>query len=79
MRKASVIFIILILSVYNFSAFSQKIDVDINQRPINELFNTIEHLSGYRIYCIPQQMDTLIVSVHAVQMAPAEILRKALL
>ncbi len=79
MRKASVIFIILILSVCNFPIFSQKIDVAVDRKPVSELFDMIEHLSGYRIYCIPQQMDTLIVSVHAVQMEPAEILRKALI
>lgn len=78
MRKLYVICIILLLSAFGLPAFSQKIDVDINQKPINELFNTIERLSEYRIFCIPQQMDTLIVSVRAEQTEPAEILKKAL-
>lgn len=78
MKRKLLYIIFILLTCCSLPIFSQKkIDVNIEQKPVNELFNTIENLSSYRIFCNPQEMDTLIVSVQATQMEPIEVLRKA--
>jgi len=75
MKPAHLSLIILLCS--NLLVFSQqKIDIYLTQRPVNELFESIEEQSDYKIYCIPAEMDTLLISADYTQEIPGVILRQ---
>lgn len=72
------IYIALIFLFFGLTAYSQQtISVNLEQQPAYELFDIIEKQSHYRIYCEPHEMDTLMVSVSAVQQSPVAILKEA--
>lgn len=78
-KPIHVLGVVLTLLAYSIPTFSQqKIDVKLNEKPIIELFNMIEANSEYRIFCDPQEMDTIIVSIDVSQMKPLDIVKKAL-
>lgn len=56
----------------------QKISLQLEQRPIFELFDEIEQQTDYRIFCLPEQVDSVIISVTSTQEEPIHILEKAL-
>lgn len=78
MKSRYIAFIIFFCSVCHLVFSQQKINVDITEKPINELFDLIENQSVFKVYCLPQEMDSLKVSVDVIQGEPAEILREAL-
>jgi len=74
MIKPYLLFILFLFCT--LSLFSQhKIDVDINNKPIRDLFDVIEANTDYRIFCVPEEMDSLNVSIKAIQQEPVKILR----
>ncbi|MCD7913957.1 MAG: TonB-dependent receptor [Tannerellaceae bacterium] len=74
---------ILYLSITIFLFFSsveaqQNISIDLREQPIDQLFLEIEKQTPYRIFCNPEETDSLIITIQAVQEKPLEILEKAL-
>jgi len=80
MRATFTLFAILLLAAISLDSYAQqRIDVNLFQRPIHELFEQIERQSPYRIYTPAEpELDSLKVTVRAQQLLPTEILRQAL-
>lgn len=77
-EKISFICLLCILPVWMMVA-QQKVSVQLQQRPIAELFEEIERQTNYRIFCLPEQTDSIMVSIHQTNEEPVLILEKALL
>lgn len=60
------------------STAQQKITVRIDNRPVTELFDEIEKQTDYRVYCLPEETDSLYISVDATGEEPAGAIRAAL-
>jgi hypothetical protein len=56
----------------------EGISLTLEQRPAEELFRYIEDHTTFRVFCLPQYADTLVVSVQAHEAEPVALLRTAL-
>jgi hypothetical protein len=56
----------------------QRMSVNMQRHPLGDLLQTIESQANYRIFCIPSGLDSIEVSVNAVDQDPPELLRQAL-
>ena len=56
----------------------QRVTVNLDNRPIEELFQIIEQQTHYRIFCDPELSDSLIVSINEINADPAELIQKML-
>lgn len=74
------LFFICSLCILSFGVIiaQQKVSVQLEQRLIGELFDEIERQTDYRIYCLPEQMDSLIVTVSMLNEEPLNVLKSAL-
>ncbi len=77
MHKVFCISVIAYLCVLP-SVAQQRLSIELNQQPVTKLFELIEQQTGMHIYCTPDEMDTLKISVDVVNQEPLHILRKAL-
>ena len=69
----------LVLTLFCVAGFAQQqVTVRLNNRPIVELFESIEKQSSYRIFCDPEVMDSLLVSIDETNVEPASLIRQAL-
>ncbi len=76
--KARKIYILLALfSLFATGWAQHKVILNLENVPVEELFNQIEQQSGYKIYCNPSELDSLVVSVKSVDEFPQEVLQKA--
>lgn len=73
MKAICLITFIFCTSLLTFS--QQKISVDITQKPVFELFEEIEKQTDYKVYCIPSEMDTIIVTIRCHEEAPLPVLK----
>ena len=71
------IFVIIYLPVLTATA-QQRLNVELDRQPIVILFERIENLTGSRIYSADKDVDTLKISVRAVNQEPLDILKEAL-
>ncbi|MCD7977448.1 MAG: carboxypeptidase-like regulatory domain-containing protein, partial [Tannerellaceae bacterium] len=77
MRKT--IYTILSLFLFlNLMEAQERISVQLEEQPINSLFLEIEQQTPYRIFCNPEDTDSLFVTVHAMNEEPVQILETAL-
>ena len=60
------------------SVAQQRLSVELEQRPITDLFHLIEQQTGSLIYYTPGEADTLKITVRATNMDALQILREAL-
>jgi len=73
------VFFVLLLTVFGFPCFAQKyVTVRMENSPILDLFETIEQQTGYRIYCSPEIIDSLTVSLNVAEIEPVDLLREVL-
>lgn len=56
----------------------EKVKVQLNSRPASELFDIIEQQTGYHIYCLPENSDSLLVTVDVIDAEPLSVIEKAL-
>ncbi len=74
-----IIHISIILQIAVFSSFAQqRTTVNLNNRPIVDLFELIENQTNYRIYCVQEAMDSLVVSVSGTSLDPVAVIQQAL-
>jgi len=64
MRNYLYILIIILCQSIEGVAQEAKISLHIEQRPITELFDAIENKTPYHIFCLPENSDSLLVSVN---------------
>jgi len=67
-----------VLVLYTALAYAQKISVDVQNQPINELFKIIESKTDYKILCNTAETDSLTVSVKADNEEPLKIIQQAI-
>ena len=73
------IVISLFLSIFGFSSFAQQqVTVQLNSRPLVELFESIENQTDYRIYCAPDILDSMKISVNETNVEPVHLIRQVL-
>ena len=71
--------IMLFLGATVFIAFAQeKVTLDLRLQPANEVFRLIEQQSGYTIFCIPSETDSLLLTVQCMDKTPEDALLQAL-
>lgn len=76
--KARKLYLSLALLTFAIAGFAQqKITLSLDQVTAEELFRQIEGQSGYKIYCNPADMDSLLFSVACVDELPQLALEKA--
>ena len=80
MRATFTLFFLLLWAAISLeSNAQQRIDINLFERPMHELFEQIERQSPYKIYTLADpDLDSLKVTVRAQQLLPTEILRQAL-
>ena len=77
-----------VLRSYGFTVFfsvitsvcfaQQKVTLNVERQPANEVFRLIEQQSGTAIYCNPWEMDSLLLTVRCVEETPETALQQAL-
>ncbi len=77
-KKIYLMMLSLLICVSALFAQDNKVTVSLTNRFINELFETIEMQTAYRVYSQPRETDSLRISVSATNEAPVLVLRKAL-
>ena len=77
MNRPICLLFLVMLSVVPAVA-QQRLNITIDKQPITSLFEMIEQQTGSKIYCIPGEVDTLKVTVNAVNREPLLILQDAL-
>ena len=74
-----ILYILTVMTLNIFSGFTQqRVDVNLDGRPIGELFEAIEKQTYYVVYCVPEVSDSLIVSINETNAEPIALIRKAL-
>lgn len=77
MKKCTVLLVAIFALC--IAAFAQEaVKATIENRPISELFDIIEQQTRYRIYCSPQAIDSLYVTVKESNIDPIILLEKVL-
>ena len=78
-RVKSYIVILAFFGLTGLTCFAQQpVTVRLTNRPVGELFDAIEKQTDYRIFCIQEVADTLIVSVNETDAEPVSLIRKTL-
>ena len=73
------IYLALFLFIFGVSGFAQQqVNVRLNNRPIVELFESIEKQTDYRIYYDPEMLDSMKVTVNETNIAPVNLIRQVL-
>lgn len=74
-----IIYSALFFLCFNIVVYSQQtVSISIEEQSVYVLFDAIEKQTEYKIYCDPNEMDTIQVSVNAVQENPVDLLTRVL-
>ncbi|HCO67320.1 MAG TPA: TonB-dependent receptor [Dysgonomonas sp.] len=73
--------IICLLTFIIYSSFfihsQQKISIDLQNESAYRLFEHIERQTDRKVYCIPAEMDTVSITIRAIEEEPLAILKRA--
>lgn len=69
---------VLLLSITAFASAQQQVSVQLEQRPVVELFDAIEKQTGYRVYCPVKVSEGVTVTVNVTNGEPMQVLKDAL-
>jgi len=78
MKKKKIL--LLFIFVINMSILyaQQAVHVELEGRSLGELIETVEKQTGYHVFCLPESLDTIVVSVRAEGKDPVDVIRQAL-
>ena len=71
-------FILFVLLLTSHLQAQHPVRVDLERRPLGELIEAVEKQTGYRVFCIPEALDTTVVSVRADGKELVDVIRQAL-
>ena len=67
------------LIIFGVSGYAQQqVTVQLNNRPLIELIESIETQTNYRIYCEPDAMDSIKITINETNVEPVNLIRQAL-
>ncbi len=73
------VYIFFALTFLKLSSFAQqKVTVQLDHRPITDLFEAVEKQTSYHIYCTSEVSDSLVVSVDVTGADPVKLIRQVL-
>jgi len=71
--------ITLIFLLLPFLLFAQQtITIQLEQRPVTELFDAIESQTSFKVYCLPEDTDSLFISLNITNAEPLSVLESIL-
>ena len=70
------VFALFLILCYIPAFAQQQVTVRLNNRPIVELFESIEKQADYRIFCDPEVMDSMKVTVNETNVEPVNLIRQ---
>ena len=78
MKKIFLLIVSFHVFFYSLCLAQQQVTVRLTDRPMAELFETIEKQTNFRIYCTVDVSDSLMISVDETNVEPLTILKKML-
>ena len=77
MKRTAVYMLLLLWATPSLCPAQHTVTLHVDRQPAHELFRLIEAQSGYVIYCIPSETDSLLLSVRCVDETPETALQQA--
>ena len=69
---------VLFLTIASMCLAQEKVTMDVDRQPANDVFRLIEQQTGYTIYCILSETDSLLLTIQCENETPESALKKAL-